>query len=72
MNRSKEMIQSSCFTSLSIRQEISRFESVHPAIYSLYELIHRIPDPLLASQIRDHVVIIEGESVFLRGDKVDE
>ncbi|GBP93429.1 Centaurin-gamma-1A [Eumeta japonica] len=47
-------------TSLSIRQEIQRFESVHPSIYALYDLIEQIPNPLLAQQIRDHVVAIEG------------
>ncbi|XP_048006664.1 centaurin-gamma-1A-like [Leguminivora glycinivorella] len=47
-------------TSLSIRQEIQRFESVHPSIYALYDLVELVPDPLLAQQIRDHVVAIEG------------
>ncbi|KOB67979.1 Centaurin-gamma-1A [Operophtera brumata] len=47
-------------TSLSIRQEIQRFESVHPSIYALYDLVEMVPDPLLAQQIRDHVVAIEG------------
>ncbi|OWR48274.1 hypothetical protein KGM_205564 [Danaus plexippus plexippus] len=46
-------------TSLSIRQEIQRFESVHPSIYALYDLVELVPDPLLAQQIRDHVVAIE-------------
>ncbi|GBP18273.1 Centaurin-gamma-1A [Eumeta japonica] len=50
-------------TSLSIRQEIQRFESVHPSIYALYDLIEQIPNPLLAQQIRDHVVAIEGDRV---------
>ncbi|CAG9132180.1 unnamed protein product [Plutella xylostella] len=49
----------SILTSLS-RQEIQRFESVHPSIYALYDLVELIPDPLLAQQIRDHVVAIEG------------
>lgn len=47
--------------SLSIRQEIQRFESVHPSIYAIYDLIELIPDPLLAQQIREHVVCIEGK-----------
>ena len=47
--------------SLSIRQEIQRFESVHPSIYAIYDLIELVPDPLLAQQIREHVVCIEGE-----------
>lgn len=50
-------------TSLSIRQEIQRFESVHPSIYALYDLVELVPDPLLAQQIRDHVVAIEGKFV---------
>lgn len=48
--------------SLAIRQEIQRFESVHPSIYAIYDLIESIPDPILGQQIRDHVVCIEGES----------
>lgn len=47
--------------SLAIRQEIQRFESVHPSIYAIYDLIDLIPDGLVAQQIRDHVVCIEGE-----------
>ncbi|KAH9368658.1 hypothetical protein HPB48_004677 [Haemaphysalis longicornis] len=46
--------------SLAIRQEIQRFESVHPSIYAIYEFLEVIPDPLLAQQIREHVVCIEG------------
>ncbi|KAH7931745.1 hypothetical protein HPB52_025431 [Rhipicephalus sanguineus] len=45
--------------SLAIRQEIQRFESVHPSIYAIYDLLEVIPDPLLAQQIREHVVCIE-------------
>ena len=50
--------------SLAIRQEIQRFESVHPSIYAIYDLIELVPDPLLAQQIREHVVCIEGK-VFM-------
>jgi hypothetical protein len=46
--------------SLAIRQEIQRFESVHPSIYAIYDLIELVPDPHLAQQIREHVVCIEG------------
>uniref|UniRef100_A0A182K3A2 Uncharacterized protein n=1 Tax=Anopheles christyi TaxID=43041 RepID=A0A182K3A2_9DIPT len=46
--------------SLAIRQEIQRFESVHPSIYAIYHLIDLIPDVQVAQQIRDHVVCIEG------------
>ncbi|CAB4054353.1 AGAP [Lepeophtheirus salmonis] len=49
--------------SLWIRQEIQRFESVHPSIYAIYDLIELVPDPLLAQQIREHVVCIEDSFV---------
>ena len=52
--------------SLAIRQEIQRFESVHPSIYAIYDLIELVPDPLLAQQIREHVVCIEGKLKQLR------
>ena len=47
--------------SMSIRHEIQRFESVHPSIYAIYDLIELIPDQLLSQQIREHVVCIEGK-----------
>lgn len=47
--------------SLAIRQEIQRFESVHPSIYAIYDLIELIPDAVVGQQIRDHVVCIEGK-----------
>lgn len=53
-------VQSFINNSAAIRQEIQRFESVHPSIYAIYDLIELIPDPLTAQQIRDHVVCIEG------------
>lgn len=46
---------------LAIRQEIQRFESVHPSIYAIYDLIDLIPDQQIAQQVRDHVVCIEGK-----------
>ncbi|XP_058060428.1 centaurin-gamma-1A isoform X1 [Anopheles bellator] len=51
--------------SLAIRQEIQRFESVHPSIYAIYHLIDLIPDGRaeVAQQIRDHVVCIEDSFV---------
>uniref|UniRef100_A0A1B6K9Y5 Centaurin-gamma-1A n=1 Tax=Graphocephala atropunctata TaxID=36148 RepID=A0A1B6K9Y5_9HEMI len=49
--------------SSAIRQEIQRFESVHPSIYAIYDLIELIPDALIAQQIRDHVVCIEDSFV---------
>lgn len=47
-----------------IRQEIQRFESVHPSIYAIYDLIEGIADPNLQGQIRDHVVSIEGKQII--------
>lgn len=47
--------------SAAIRGEIHRFESVHPNIYSIYDLVERIDDLALQNQIREHVISIEGE-----------
>lgn len=52
-------------SSAAIRQEIQRFESVHPSIYAIYDIIELIPDPLLAQQIREHVVCIEGKLTMI-------
>lgn len=65
MNRALSQVQPYWNNSLAIRQEIQRFESVHPSIYAIYDLIESIPDPMLGQQIRDHVVCIEGESCRL-------
>lgn len=46
----------------AIRQEIQRFESVHPSIYAIYDLIELIPDLQVATQLREHIVQIEGRS----------
>lgn len=59
---SRSHLQALMSNSLAIRQEIQRFESVHPSIYAIYDLIELIPDQQVAQQIRDHVVCIEGES----------
>lgn len=54
--------QSQISNSSFIKSEIERFESVHPSIYSVYELIEEVKDqPNLQAQIRDHVMIIEGK-----------
>ncbi|XP_068612366.1 arf-GAP with GTPase, ANK repeat and PH domain-containing protein 1 [Brachionichthys hirsutus] len=45
--------------SAAIRAEIQRFESVHPNIYSIYELLEQVEEPLLQNQIREHVIAIE-------------
>lgn len=60
---SRPHLQSYMNNSLAIRQEIQRFESVHPSIYAIYDLIELIPDTLVAQQIRDHVVCIEDSFV---------
>jgi Arf-GAP/GTPase/ANK repeat/PH domain-containing protein 1/3 len=52
--------------SACIREEIQRFESVHPSIYAIYDYLELIPDRILASQIRDHVVCIEGKNKTLK------
>lgn len=54
--------QANSLVSNEIRQEIQRFESVHPSIYAIYDLIEGIADISLQNQIRDHVVSIEGKS----------
>ncbi|RXM32754.1 Arf-GAP with GTPase, ANK repeat and PH domain-containing protein 3 [Acipenser ruthenus] len=43
----------------AIRGEIHRFESVHPNIYAIYDLVERIDDMALQNQIREHVISIE-------------
>ncbi|XP_039716096.1 arf-GAP with GTPase, ANK repeat and PH domain-containing protein 1-like isoform X4 [Pteropus medius] len=48
--------------SAAIRAEIQRFESVHPNIYSIYELLERVEEPALQNQIREHVIAIEAAS----------
>lgn len=58
---SRNHLQPYLNNSLAIRQEIQRFESVHPSIYAIYDLIELIPDAIVAQQIRDHVVCIEGK-----------
>uniref|UniRef100_A0A6P7FRM0 Centaurin-gamma-1A isoform X1 n=2 Tax=Diabrotica virgifera virgifera TaxID=50390 RepID=A0A6P7FRM0_DIAVI len=60
---SRAHVQPFLNNSVSIRQEIQRFESVHPSIYAIYDLIDVIPDGLIAQQIRDHVVCIEDSFV---------
>ncbi|XP_062548669.1 centaurin-gamma-1A-like [Armigeres subalbatus] len=59
-NSSRAHLQSLFNNSLAIRQEIQRFESVHPSIYAIYHLIDLLDDNQVAAQIRDHVVCIEG------------
>ncbi|RMC18294.1 hypothetical protein DUI87_04176 [Hirundo rustica rustica] len=49
--------------SAAIRAEIQRFESVHPNIYSIYELLERVEEPVLQNQIREHVIAIEASKM---------
>lgn len=42
-----------------IRAEIQRFESVHPCIYVLYELIDIVDDLSLQEQLREQVISVE-------------
>lgn len=54
-----------CFypNSLAIRHEIHRFESVHPSIYAIYDLLELIggtDGAMIAQRMREHVVCIEG------------
>ncbi|XP_042202829.1 arf-GAP with GTPase, ANK repeat and PH domain-containing protein 1 [Callorhinchus milii] len=50
-------------SSAAIRAEIQRFESVHPNIYSIYDLLERVEEPGLQSQLREHVISIEDSFV---------
>ncbi|XP_075773381.1 arf-GAP with GTPase, ANK repeat and PH domain-containing protein 3-like isoform X3 [Pelodiscus sinensis] len=49
--------------SAAIRAEIGRFESVHPNIYAIYDLLERLEDLGLQGQIREHVIAIEDSFV---------
>lgn len=44
----------------AIRQELQRYESVHPNIYVIYDHLQLLPDPFLAQDIWKHVVFLEG------------
>ncbi|MGH0124424.1 UNVERIFIED_CONTAM: hypothetical protein FKN15_055333 [Acipenser sinensis] len=50
--------------SAAVRSEIQRFESVHPNIYSIYELLERVEEPALQNQIREHVIAIEAVALL--------
>lgn len=57
-----------CFypNSLAIRHEIHRFESVHPSIYAIYDLLELIggtDGAMIAQRMREHVVCIEDSFV---------
>ncbi|CAL8086922.1 unnamed protein product [Calicophoron daubneyi] len=42
-----------------VKQEISRFECVHPCIYASYDILDRMDDEELANKIREHLIAIE-------------
>ncbi|XP_050295837.1 centaurin-gamma-1A isoform X2 [Anthonomus grandis grandis] len=63
MNSRPHIAGSFLNNSLAIRQEIQRFESVHPSIYAIYDLLDLLSDGAVAEQIRDHVVCIEDSFV---------
>uniref|UniRef100_A0A7E4VV04 Centaurin-gamma-1A n=1 Tax=Panagrellus redivivus TaxID=6233 RepID=A0A7E4VV04_PANRE len=46
-----------------VRKEINRFESVHPYIYNLYDLIQNVQDEELQEQLRDQILNIENAFV---------
>ena len=62
-NNNKINIQQTITNGLFIRKEIQRFESVHPNIYSIYDLIDTISDLNLQQQIKEHIVSIEDSFV---------
>lgn len=51
--------------SQSIRQEIIRFESVHPNIYAIYDLVDTVDDKEISESLRQLVVLIEGNGSVL-------
>lgn len=59
-NQRKSYQQLTKKTSEQIQLEIQRFESVHPYIYQVYDLIDRIKDSQIQDELRDQVVCIEG------------
>lgn len=53
------------YNCVAIRQEIQRFESVHPSIYAIYDLLELNSDQVLSLRIREHLLSIEGKFAFL-------
>lgn len=52
------------YNCVAIRQEIQRFESVHPSIYAIYDLLELNSDQVLSLRIREHLLSIEGKSEY--------
>uniref|UniRef100_A0AAF5D3W3 Small ribosomal subunit protein RACK1 n=1 Tax=Strongyloides stercoralis TaxID=6248 RepID=A0AAF5D3W3_STRER len=63
---SSTVIQSSGSISEEIRNEIDRFESVHPCIYAIYDLLEFIPDLSTRAQLRDHMMTLEDSIISSR------
>lgn len=59
-----EYQQQNGWASSEIFEEIQRFESVHPCIYALYNLIEQLPDLRLQENFREQVIRIEGFYFF--------
>jgi hypothetical protein len=58
-------VQQQVTNGMFIRKEIQRFESVHPNIYAVNDLIDTISDFNLQQQIREHILHIEGECAWV-------
>ena len=56
-------MNSNASISQQIRHEIQRFESVHPCIYAVYDLIELIPDGIIQDKLREQIVHIEDSFV---------
>ena len=59
MRHSSSSHHRNAYISEQIRAEINRFESVHPWIYTSYDLIQNIPDEDLQEQLRLQILNIE-------------
>ena len=46
--------------SVAVREEIQRFESVHPNVYAAHELLDDITPDELQQRLRSHLFAIEG------------
>ncbi|VDL59477.1 unnamed protein product [Hymenolepis diminuta] len=55
-----------------IKQEIARFESVHPAIYAMYDLIESLTDRRQAEMFRRQVASVEGSQEWTLGHTVPQ
>ena len=53
--------------SVAVREEIQRFESVHPSIYAIHDLIEDVDDIILQQRFREHIIQIEGsKAIYLK------